>query len=104
VQSLFLLKVLAILAAVILLIYFSYSLAKKGAFRTRDEQKSLIRIMEYQRIDNKCSICLVKAGSEYLLMAITPNHVSLNPVKVGNNDAASAIEQEIAAQKSYGQS
>lgn len=81
-DSLILLKTLSLTAAIIALIFIAFKLAKRFAIKHQQNPSKLLRIEEYQRIDQKSGIFLIKAGNDYFLLASGPQAMCLEKIKL----------------------
>lgn len=70
-DSLILIKSLAIVAAVLALLYGCLLLAKRRGLQQGGAHKRLL-ILECQRLDHKSSLLLVKADTQEYLVALGP--------------------------------
>ena len=77
-ESFLLLKALALVAALLALLYSCYIIIQKRTPTTKNTKR--LKISDYQRIDNKNTLCLVKSDSQEFLIAIGPSAIAIYPM------------------------
>jgi flagellar biogenesis protein FliO len=77
-ESLVLIKALALIALLLALIYGCFIFAQKRMPRLNSPKR--LGVLEYQRIDHKNSLCLVKADSQEFLIAMGPANIAIHPM------------------------
>lgn len=77
-ESLLLIKILALTGLILVILYGCFILAQKKACHARSSKR--LGILEYQRIDHKNSLCLVRADSQEFLIAMGPANIIIYPM------------------------
>jgi flagellar biogenesis protein FliO len=73
-----LLKVLALIAGFLVLMYLLYISIQK--FNLNKITNKRLNIQEYRRLDHKNSLCLLKLDSNEFLVAISPAAITILPL------------------------
>ncbi len=77
-ESLLLIKILALIGLLLALLYGCFILAQKKIPRASNSKR--LGVLEYHRIDHKNSVCLVKADSKEFLIAMGPANITIYPM------------------------
>jgi len=77
-ESLLLIKILALIGLLLALIYACFVLAQKKIPRANHAKR--LGVLEYQRIDHKNSLCLVRADSQEFLIVMGPANMAIYPM------------------------
>lgn len=80
VDSLVLLKILSLIAAMLGLIYLAYKMTTKMALKHNNNASKLLHILEYRRIDQRNAICVIKVGHEHYLLALGAEAMCLEKI------------------------
>lgn len=76
-DSLTLLKLLSFIAGMLGLIYLAYKITKKLAWHQDENVTKLVTVLEYRRIDQKNSLCVVKICNNHYLLALGSDAIYL---------------------------
>lgn len=77
-ESLALIKILSLIALLLVLFYAFFILAQKR--RPISGTKKRLGVLEYQRIDHKNSLCLVRADAQEFIIAMGPANITIYPI------------------------